>query len=425
MVSGQKPKIAVVGAGVAGIASSYYLAESFDVTLFESNRYLGGHTNTVEVPSGPDAGLAVDTGFIVCNDKTYPEFHKFLADLKVPVRSADMSFGYFDVESGLQYAGTSIGGLFAQPSNLFSYRYLKMLCELFSFNGQALRDLERGALVDISLGQYLSDQKVSKRLIRDYLVPMGAAIWSSPDMDLLSFPADSFFSFFRNHGLLVFRDRPQWQTVVGGSFQYVKRFRELFKGEYFTDCAVVSITRTQTGILVKTSAEEREFDYVVIATHADQALKLLADPSPSESEALSPWKYHINTTVLHTDRTFLPPIKRAWASWNYRRERAAGGDEPVSVTYYMNRLQGFKSSLDYCVTLNPRTEIGEGSIVAEFNYTHPSYTSDSIKGRELLRGLLGQRSTYYCGSYFGFGFHEDAIKSARRVVDLLKEKYDS
>jgi len=415
----EKRSVAVIGGGVSGIVASYYLSKKFEVTLFEKNNYVGGHTNTVVIQSGPDRGLAVDTGFIVCNDKTYPEFHKFLRDLGVAVRSADMSFGYYNEKNNFQYAGTSLRGLFAQPRNLFSISYLLMLKEILSFNKGALRALEQGELEGLSLGEYLQQQKASGRLLEDYLLPMGAAIWSSPDMDLLSFPAETFFTFFRNHGLLEFRKRPQWQTVVGGSFQYVKSFQKNFSGKIHTDSEVVSISRDPEGVKVKTRNEVSNFDYCILATHADEALKLLSDPTSEEEQALSPWSYQTNRTVLHTDRRFLPPLKSAWAAWNYRREAGSDGEDPVSVTYYMNRLQGLDVSEEYCVTLNPKSEIDQSKIIAQFSYTHPVFTFEALQGRKLLEGLSGQSKTFYCGSYFGFGFHEDAVKSALRLVEML------
>jgi len=421
----KKRSVAVIGGGISGIVASYYLSKSLDVTLFEKNNYVGGHTNTVVIPSGPDRGLAVDTGFIVCNDKTYPEFHKFLRDLGVPVRSTDMSFGYHNQKNNFQYAGTSLRGLFAQPGNLFSVSYLLMLKEILSFNKIALRALKEGELEGLSLGEFLQGKKPSARLLEDYLLPMGAAIWSSPDIDLLSFPAETFFTFFRNHGLLEFRKRPQWQTVIGGSFQYVKSFQKKFSGNIHTDSEVISISRDSEGVKVETQNQVSNFDYCILATHADEALKVLSDPTPEEQQALSPWTYQTNITVLHTDKRFLPPLKSAWAAWNYRREAGADGVDPVSVTYYMNRLQGFDVSEEYCVTLNPGSSIDQSKIIAQFNYTHPVFTFEALQGRKLLESLSGQKKTFFCGSYFGFGFHEDAVKSALRLIEMLGEDIES
>jgi len=416
----KKKSLAIIGGGVSGIVSAYYLSALFEVTLFEKNDYVGGHTNTVEIAAGPDKGLAVDTGFIVCNDQTYPLFHQFLDDIGVSVRSADMSFGYYDEISGLQYAGTSLRGIFAQPSNVFSPSFIRMLFELFLFNKKALAAFEAGSLSGITLGQYLKKEKVSPRLIKDYLLPMAAAIWSSPDLDLFDFPAETFFAFFKNHGLLAYHRRPQWQTVVGGSYQYVNRFKSLFTGTIRSNCPVKSVARKNSGIEIVTAEGNLNFDKVVLATHADQALKLLADPSKEELEGLTPWSYNLNRTILHTDHSFLPPLKSAWACWNYRRERGRAGSEPVSVTYYMNRLQGFSAENHYCVTLNPSREISPDKIVAQFDYYHPSYSREAIDGRGKLLALCGERSTYFCGSYFGFGFHEDAVRSAWNVIKLLK-----
>jgi predicted NAD/FAD-binding protein len=417
----KKTSIAVIGGGVSGIVASHYLSKAYNVTLFEKNNYIGGHTNTVVIASGPDEGLAVDTGFIVCNDKTYPEFHGFLSDLGVQVRNADMSFGYYNVETNFQYAGTNLGGLFAQTKNLFSLSYLLMLKDILSFNRNGLKALSGERLKGVTLGDFLKKERISDKVINDYLLPMGAAIWSSPDADLLSFPAETFFSFFRNHGLLEFHKRPQWQTVVGGSFEYVKRFLQEFRGEVYTEAPVISVKRKDSGVVINTSNLSRKFDYCIIATHADEALKLLEDPTKEEMEALGAWSYHENLAVLHTDDRCLPPLKRARASWNYRRERGVDGKGPVSVTYYMNNLQGFEATRDYCVTLNPKSPIDEDKVIAQFIYTHPAYTQKALDGRSLLKKLMGDRGTFYCGSYFGFGFHEDAVKSARSVVSLLQK----
>ncbi len=407
-------KIAVIGAGVAGVVAAYLLSRRHEVQLFESNSYIGGHTNTVEIPSGPDAGLPVDTGFIVLNDQTYPLMHRFLADLKVPVRYSDMSFGYYCRESGLQYAGTGLKGLFAQPANIFSPSHVRFLLEIKRFCQLGMSTLENSVELAGSVAEFCKRHGLSSKFLRDYLIPMAGAIWSAPDSHIENFPIETLLRFFANHGLLNLKQRPRWQTVVGGSYQYVKAFCRQFPGKIHVNCPVQEIVRQSAKVKVGTAEGEQEFDYVIIALHADFALRVLRDPDDFERRLLGAWSYQNNHTVLHTDLSFLPPNPRAWASWNYCRE--AEQDRPtVSVTYDMTRLQGLRANKRYLVTLNPRRDINQAELIASFNYTHPVYTENAIFAQKELSKLQGKRNTFYCGSYFGFGFHEDAVKSAVAV----------
>jgi predicted NAD/FAD-binding protein len=413
-----KRTVAVVGGGVAGIVSAHALAKAgWDVALFERNAYVGGHTSTVTIPSGPDEGLPVDTGFIVMNDRTYPNFHRFLAELGVKWRWADMSFGYYDANSGLQYAGTDLSGLFAQRANLLSPGFLGMLREFARFGAEAEKDLKSGALSGVTLGAYLSERRYSRWFVDHYAAPMGAAIWSTGLVEMLEFPAETFVHFFKNHGLLTVTDRPRWQTVVGGSHSYVKAFLARFPGRVVKDAPVERVRRADGGAVITARGRDPErFDRVVIAAHADEALALLADPSDDEKRLLGAWSYQRNRTLLHTDESFLPPNRRARASWNYRREKGEDGSAAVSVTYHMNRLQGLDARREYLVTLNPRSEPRAGSVVREFMYLHPAYNFTSLRSQAALPSLNGERSTWFCGSYFGYGFHEDAVKSAVAVA---------
>lgn len=414
-------KVAVVGAGIAGIITAHLLQKKYRVSLFEKNNYVGGHTNTVEITEGQDSGLAVDTGFIVLNDKTYPTLHKFLAELNVPVRYADMSFGYCCERSGLQYAGTNLNGFFAQRKNLLSPSFIKFILEIGRFSKSALSDLEAGKLAGLSVEEYLAQKKFSKDFIEHYVIPVGAAIWSSSCRGIFEFPAETYIRFFKNHGLLSFKDRPRWQTVVGGSHTYVKAFLKAFTGEIRTEKRVEKIRRLENRAeLIFSDASKESFDLVVLATHADEALKLLADPSADEGGILGAWTYHKNYTLLHTDTAVLPTNKRAWASWNYRRTVNDNDDQTaVFVSYYMNHLQGFSAKNRYSVTLNCPFEIPKSKIIKEINYTHPAYTLSSLDSQKQLPKLQGQRNTYFAGSYFGYGFHEDAIKSGVQVAKNL------
>jgi predicted NAD/FAD-binding protein len=417
----EKPlRIAVVGSGVAGISAAWLLAKRHEVTLFEKADRIGGHTNTVLIDDGPDAGTAIDTGFIVCNDKTYPNFHKFLDDLKVPWRWADMSFGYWDMATNLQYAGTNMDGLFAQRSNLLNPAFLKMLLEIRRFCRIAVEDRQSGYLDMLTLGEYLRRRRFKRYFVDHYIVPMGAAIWSTAAPRMLQFPARTFVDFFRNHGLLSIKDRPRWQTVVGGSHSYLKAFRARFKGRIETAAWIDSIHREPGSVTIRLrDGEVHAFDRVVIAVHADQVLPLLADPTAEEKAIFGVWKYEPNRVTLHWDKRVLPPNRRAWASWNYVREPKTGGErrQALSMTYHMNRLQGLQTTRQYCVTLNREQPIPPRFILQEIDYTHPLYTNQSIATQEQLPTLSGKNDTFYCGSYHGYGFHEDAVKSAVAVAE--------
>ncbi len=409
-------KIAVVGGGVAGIVAAHLLQRRHEVTLFEQKDYLGGHTHTVEIVTGPDAGLAVDTGFIVLNDATYPLFQRFLADLEVATRPSEMSFGLHCRQTGLLYAGTDLRGLFAQRSNLFRPTFHRFLAEIARFCKEACIDLDQGSAAGMTLGRYLEAGRFSAYMIDNYLVPMAAAIWSTPTAQIADFPAEPFLRFFRNHGLLSLRNRPQWRTVVGGSHAYVKAFLERFRGRVHLNSRVQKIRRAPDRVTVALTDASHAFDQIVVATHADQALRLLENPSPLEERLLSPWTYQKNHAVLHTDASVIPKQKHARAAWNFTREKDHGRERPVFVTYYMNRLQGLTAQRDYCVTLNREGGYRPGTVIAEMAYHHPLYTFESMATQAQLPRLNGERRTRFCGSYFGYGFHEDAVRSGAAVA---------
>ena len=413
-------QIAVIGGGVAGVTTSYLLQRKHRITLFEKNNYVGGHTNTIAIDKGPDAGIAVDTGFIVLNDKNYPLLHKLLKKWDCPVRWSDMSFGFYSKETGIQFAGSSLNGLFAQRANLFRPSYIRMLREIVRFCRTARRDLQAGGLEGKTMGDYLAEGRYSQDAVRNYIIPMGAAIWSAPHSGMFEFPALAMLRFWENHGLLSLEDRPRWQTVVGGSNAYIKSFLRDFSGRVVTSATIAHVRRDHAGAVIRMSdGTEERFDRVVVATHADEALKLLADPSPEESRLLGAWRYTRNFTVLHTDASFLPPNRRAWASWNYVEENDHGRDGPVTVTYHMNRLQGLKSNYEYCVSLNPARAVEPACVIREIEYMHPLYTFDSLRTQGQLRELNGKQNTFFCGSYFGYGFHEDAVRSAVSVANTF------
>lgn len=409
-------RVAVVGGGVAGIVSAWLLSRKHDVALLEANDYVGGHTNTVEVPSGPDAGTRVDTGFIVLNDRTYPNLHLFLRRLGVRWRYSDMSFGFHCERSGFQYAGTNLAGLFAQRSNALRLGYYRFLAEIARFGRVAKQDLDEGALEGITMEEFLREHGFSRRVARDYVLPMGAAIWSTPAGRMRRFPAETMIRFFDHHGLLDLSDRPRWQTVVGGSQSYVRAFLGKFTGTVRTRTPVAGILRLEDGVSVRlVDGPAEKFDAVVVSSHADQALRMLEDPTDDERRLLGAWRYERNRTVLHTDISVMPPLRDAWASWNYTRERGGNEREHMSMTYDMNRLMGLRTRRRYLVTLNRAGEYAPGSIIREFNYTHPLYDRAALDSQRALPRLQGVRNTWFAGSYFGYGFHEDAVRSAVEV----------
>jgi len=417
MTDESKETVAVIGGGVAGIVASYLLQRKYDVTLYEKNDYPGGHTNTIVIDTGPDAGTPVDTGFIVLNDRTYPLFNTFLKELQVPIDKTDMSFSFTDRESGFYYGSSNVNALFADRRNLLRGSFWRLLVAIVRFNRLTARRLEAGSLSVCSLGEYLISEGFDKGLIDNYLIPMSAAIWSTPDAKMMDFPAESFARFLSNHGLLTVAGHPQWYVVRGGSHSYVKAWRDTFRGTVLLNEGVLQVRRKKSKVVLSLGdGREADYDYVVIAAHADEALAMLADPSADERRLLSPWHYAKNRTVLHRDTSFMPPGRRAWASWNYVRVGEAGTDAPVAVTYHMNRLQNLTTDTQYLVTLNPVSPIQEKDIICEIIYDHPLFDFDALATQPDLQRLNGRRRTYFCGSYHGYGFHEDAVRSAVQVA---------
>jgi predicted NAD/FAD-binding protein len=408
-------RVCVVGAGVAGLTASYLLQQRHSVTLLERNLYFGGHTHTVVLPDGPDAGTPVDTGFIVMNHRNYPLLTRLFERLGVALRDSEMSFGYHDERSGLQYSGGGLNGLFAQRRNLVRPAFLRLVAEIMRFFRSAPAALDAGRLSGLTLGDYLRREGFSDSFVRHHLIPMGAAIWSTPCDRMLEFPAENFVRFFRNHGLLGVSGRPQWKTVAGGSHTYVRRLLEEFRGETRAEARVRRIRRLAHEVLVTTAGGETlACDHVVLAVHADEALALLADPTPEEQRLLGCWRYERNRVALHCDPALMPPLRRVWSSWNYRRPRDEGEGGPATLTYDMNRLQGLVTRRRYFVTLN-RSGASPQDTVAEMVYDHPTFTAAALASQPALGSLNGPLRTWYCGSYFGHGFHEDAVRSAVEV----------
>jgi len=407
-------KIAVVGTGVSAMVCARILAGRHDVTVFEAADYVGGHTHTHDVEAN-GRRLAIDTGFIVFNDWTYPNFIRLLEILGVPSRASDMSFSVSSRETGLEYNGTSLDGLFAQRSNLFRPSFHRMIRDILRFHREAPRLLESDD-DETTLGEYLQAGRYSRAFVEHYILPMGGAIWSASADAMRTFPARYFVRFFDNHGMLSVDERPQWRTVVGGSRSYMTALIAPFRDRIRLNTPVASIRRRADSVEITTASGVSEsFDHVVVGAHADQALAMLSDASPNERDVLSAIPYQLNDAVLHTDESMLPRRKRAWAAWNYHL--GADRDGRVAVTYWMNRLQGLDTPANYCVTLNDTRRIDPTKVVRRLRYHHPVYTRAGIAAQARWDEVNGARRTWFCGAWWGFGFHEDGVKSALRVAE--------
>lgn len=407
-------KIAVIGSGVAGLTATHILQRKHHVTLIEKSERLGGHTNTVTIPDGADAGTPIDTGFIVMNHRNYPLFTQLLDQLHVGLRDSDMSFGYHDLPSGLQYCGTGLNGLFAQRKNMISPAFHRMVRDTLRFFKIADTDRHNTALADETFGDYLKRNGFGSEFIQHHIIPMGSAIWSTPCEEMMLFPAQSFLQFFHNHGLLTVNDRPQWRTVVGGSSTYIEKMKQQWENVEIRTGVDISGIRRDHGVQIFYGGfDAEEFDEVVLATHANQAVQLLHDPSDEEQALLGCWHYTKSRTLLHTDQSVMPPLKTVWSSWNFQRLEG----NKTCLTYHMNRLQGLETDKQYFVSLNLPKE-PEG-IIREFNYEHPMYTREALKSREALKTLNGSNHTWFAGSYMGNGFHEDAVRSSVEIANTM------
>jgi len=410
-------RIAIVGCGVAGLTAAWLLSRRHEVTLFEKNDYLGGHTRTLNVTEGPDAGKKVDTGFIVMNHKNYPLFTEVLAQLKVPLADSSMTFSFHEETSGYRYAGNSLRSFFPDWSYYFRGKHWRLLLDIRRFAKQGYEDLQSGALKGLSLGEYLTKRDFSYAFIYHYLYPMGAAIWSSPVQQMEVFPAEPYLHFLENHGLLRLVNRPQWKYVQGGSRTYVEAMLQDFNHNVHLSSAPQGVKRHDKGVTLLTDdGASLDFEHVVIGAHADEALRLLADADEEERALLGAWEYQDNTVVLHTDRSVLCPERKLWSSWNFTREPGLLDEQPVSVTYYMNRLQNLKTGTDYFVTLNRNQPIADEAIINQTVLRHPQYSFESMATQGVLSARNGKWNTWFCGSYFGYGFHEDAVRSAVAVA---------
>lgn len=410
-------RVAVIGAGISGLAAAYFLSRKHEVHLFERDSRLGGHTHTIdlETPAGP---LRLDTGFLVHNDRTYPNLVRLFRELAVRTHDSDMSFAVSCRRSGLEYSSRGAAGFFAQTRNLWSPSHLRLLGEIVRFNRQApalLLATDAGAL---TLGEFLEERRFGDEFAERYLLPMASAIWSASIDAIRSFPALTLVRFFDNHGLLGLRSQPTWLVVSNGSDTYIPGLTAPLRDRITRGASIASVSRDERQVTIAfADRPARTFDEVVFACHGDQVLPLLSDPTEHERQVFSNFSTTANAVVLHTDRSLLPALPRARASWNYLL--ADDADRPPTVTYDLNRLQGLDTPERYCVTLNPQVEIDETKVLRRLVYRHPLYTREAIRAQSGWASVSGVNRTHYCGAYWGYGFHEDGLVSALNVARAL------
>jgi predicted NAD/FAD-binding protein len=415
-------KIAVIGTGIAGNVAARHLCKEHDITVYEAGEHIGGHTHTHDILHG-GKHYAIDTGFIVFNDWTYPNFISLLDEIGVASQPTNMGFSCRCETTGIEYNGSSLNQLFAQRRNLFRPRFHQMIRDIVRFNRESRELLDHNDEM-LSLGGYLEENNYGRLFIDNYIIPMGAAIWSTDPQQMLAFPACYFVRFFANHGLLNVKDRPQWRVIKGGSREYVKRLTAPFRNRIRLNRAVAAVKRLPTHVEVQiTDGVTEHYDYLFIAAHSDQALRMLADPSERERTILGAIPYQKNDVVLHTDTTLLPNKRRTWAAWNYLRRQ--DDNRRVSVTYNMNMLQGLKATETFCVTLNDTHNIDPDRIIRRIQYDHPVYTTNGVAAQQRHREINGQRRTWYCGAYWRFGFHEDGVVSALNALQNFREYDDA
>jgi len=415
-------RIAVIGTGIAGNVAAYHLSRAHDVTVYEANDYIGGHTHTHDI-EWHGRQYAVDSGFIVFNQETYPNFIRLLDELGVEAQPSEMSFGVKSERNGLEYSGGSLNQMFAQRRNLLRPGFYGMLRDILRFFRES-RELLQEWDESLTLGDYLQKNRYGKEFIDQFIIPMGAAIWSTEPKLMFQFPACYFVRFFKNHGLLGVDEQLQWYVIKGGSKSYVEKLTAPFRDRIRLSCPVVSVQRLPTHVQI-TSADghSERFDQVFIASHSDQALRMLADPSPLEREVLGAIPYQTNEAVLHTDHTVLPKTRRAWAAWNYHILN--GQQNRAALTYNMNILQGLPLSEQFCVTLNNTSAVNPDKIIKRMVYDHPVYTTEGVAAQARQSDINGVNRTYFAGAYWRHGFHEDGVASALQALDHFQEQTDA
>ena len=409
-------KIAVVGSGISGLSAAYYLSKKHKVDLFEKENQFGGHANTLKVKYDSNQEVAVDIGFMVFNQKTYPNLINFFLENEIKIEKSDMSFSVSVSGSDMEYCGKGIKGIFSNKKNLFNIKFIKMFFEIINFYKNCEKiEIKRDDKK--TLGEYLNDIKISNYFINYHIIPMVSAIWSMPPYEASQMPLTFFLSFFKNHGLFKLKNRPQWYTVGNRSKTYVDKIVGQISGEHFKNYNISKVVRNDFGVKIYYGGKNEFFDYdkVVIATHADEALNIIENPTLEEAMILKNFKYRENTAIIHFDDSIMPKNKKAWCSWNSSMNK--DNIEKTSVTYWLNQLQNLKIDKDIFLTINPFREIPEEKIFKKVKFTHPYYDSDALSNQNNLNKIQNIKNILFCGSYFGYGFHEDGIKSS---IDMLK-----
>ena len=412
-------KIAIIGSGISGLTAAYLLCKDYDITVFEANDYIGGHTHTHEV-SFDNKTWSIDSGFIVYNEKTYPNFIRLLEKLKVATQKTSMSFSVKSPDTGLEYSGGSLNSLFAQRINLVRPSFYLMIKDILKFNRIAIAELE-GIGRTTTINEFLKKHKFTSQFIDNYIIPMGAAIWSTAATKTTEMPAAFYIRFFKNHGLLQIFRRPQWFVISGGSKNYIKEIIKGYKDKIKLSTPVIKVSRSGNGVKVffGEGVSPEIFDKVIFATHSDQALGLLEEPSQEEIDILSALPYQKNEALLHTDTTILPKKKITWSSWNFLNTDKS---KPVTLTYNMNILQSLETKIDFLVTLNSNGDVNPKKIIKKILYEHPLFTVRSIEAQKEKSQISGINNTFYCGAYWGNGFHEDGVNSALDVCNFFHKK---
>ncbi|MDA9231027.1 NAD(P)-binding protein [Rickettsiales bacterium] len=407
-------KVAIIGSGISGLSISWLLNKKYDITLFEKNNYIGGHSNTAQI-NYKNSNIAVDTGFIVFNFRTYPNLKAFFELLNVKIEKSNMSFGIKDFDSNIEYSGNSLNSLFSQRKNIFNPRFIKMLFDINKFNKRSIKFIENNKVKsDKTLLEFVKDLKLGTYFQNYYLFPMAGAIWSCSLDEIKDYPAKTFLQFFYNHGLLTILNQPQWYTVSGGSKEYVKKIIASFSDKIKLNCNIIkSQSKNNITKLQDDKGNSYEFDEVIFACHSDQALKIIQDKNNDEKNILSAIKFNKNKAILHKSLSQMPKNKKAWASWVYLSSKKSN---KTSLSYWMNNLQNIDQDKPLFVTLNPIEKINKKDIFAEFNYQHPIFNKKAIKAQESLDKIQGKRGLWFCGAWTKYGFHEDGLNSSLKIA---------
>ena len=407
-------KLAVIGSGISGLSAAYHFSKNHKVDLFEQDDHFGGHSLTYDIKE-EDKVVPVDLGFIVFNEQTYPNLISFFRELDVPFEKSNMSFSVSVKDSNVEYGGSGLNAIFANKKNLLNFKFLKMINEIISFYKKAPSLLNHNLSED-TLGNYLEKSKLSKYFIEYHIIPMVAAIWSMPFEKAKDMPLKLFLNFFTNHGLFKLKNRPQWYTVTNRSRAYVNKVLEKISGEVFKNYKVSKILRSENNVRISIGNEYLDYDHVILASHADQSLKILEEPTSEEDKILKRFSYVSNKAYLHIDENLMPLRKSAWSSWN-----SITKDNRTCITYWLNKLQNLKTSKNYFLTLNPVEQINNNKILKKIDFTHPYFNKENVKLQKDLHKLQGKKRTWFCGSYFGYGFHEDGLKSSIELFRKFKD----